>query len=100
MEVVEVEDEVEASGEAVVEVEASTEEGGVEVVEASVEVEVEGLEEGEEGGVARTSHTTSGLFFSTFFSFFPEQKIFTILKHGAADRKEETVKELAGNEGL
>ena len=73
MEVVEVEDEVEASGEAVVEVEASTEEGGVEVVEASVEVEVEGLEEGEEGGVARTSHTTSDCS-QHFFHFFQNKK--------------------------
>ena len=69
MEVVEVEDEVEASGEAVVEVEASTEEGGVEVVEASVEVEVEGSEEGEEGGVVETSYTTSDCFSNIFFIF-------------------------------
>ena len=94
------EDEVEASEEAAVGVEASTEEGGVEVVEVSVEVEVEGLEAGEEGGVVETSHTTSDCFSQHFFHFFQNKKSFTIFNHGAADRKEETVQELAGNEGL
>ena len=74
----EVEDEVEASGEAVAGVEVSTEEDGVEEVEASVEVEVEDLEAGEVGEVVRTEHRTPPrtVFLNIFFIFSRTKKLY------------------------